>query len=142
MSPDRGFFHIAQNWRVRNERLTLTGKECSHCGSKIFPPRPICPTCDYEVEGEFLGMGTLKVALSHIKSSKRQIEFCISIVKDNVEMTINLNGKSHTLGLKAGMQIPVFVRKSRNGGDPYYSFDLNQPASEANQDLGSSKSSK
>ncbi|MCP4166535.1 MAG: Zn-ribbon domain-containing OB-fold protein [Chloroflexi bacterium] len=37
--------HIARNWRVRNQRYSLKGELCNHCGSKIFPPRDVCPEC-------------------------------------------------------------------------------------------------
>ena len=35
--------HIARNWRVERQRYTLAGETCHSCGSKVFPPRDICP---------------------------------------------------------------------------------------------------
>ncbi|NOX60983.1 MAG: Zn-ribbon domain-containing OB-fold protein [Chloroflexi bacterium] len=37
--------HIARNWRVKKQRYSLTGEICHHCGSKVFPPRDVCPEC-------------------------------------------------------------------------------------------------
>ncbi|MCO6449233.1 MAG: Zn-ribbon domain-containing OB-fold protein [Caldilineales bacterium] len=37
--------HIARNWRVKKQRYSLTGEICHHCGSKVFPPRDVCPDC-------------------------------------------------------------------------------------------------
>ncbi len=36
---------IAQNWRLKAQRYTLTGEICEECGTKIFPPRDVCPEC-------------------------------------------------------------------------------------------------
>ena len=36
---------IAQNWRLKAQRYTLTGEICEACGTKIFPPRDVCPEC-------------------------------------------------------------------------------------------------
>lgn len=36
---------IARNWRVKQQRYSLHGEICYHCGSKVFPPRDVCPEC-------------------------------------------------------------------------------------------------
>ncbi|MCC7355451.1 MAG: Zn-ribbon domain-containing OB-fold protein [Anaerolineae bacterium] len=36
---------IAQNWRLKAQRYNLTGEICEECGTKIFPPRDVCPEC-------------------------------------------------------------------------------------------------
>jgi uncharacterized OB-fold protein len=28
------------------QRYRLIGVECSRCGAKLFPPRPVCPYCE------------------------------------------------------------------------------------------------
>lgn len=42
-----------RHWRMRKQRYALEGEVCSHCGAKVFPPRPVCPHC---------GHGLVKVA--------------------------------------------------------------------------------
>ena len=37
--------HIARDWRVRKQRYSLTGELCHACGTKVFPPRDVCPEC-------------------------------------------------------------------------------------------------
>lgn len=36
---------IAQNWRLKAQRYNLVGEVCGECGTKIFPPRDVCPEC-------------------------------------------------------------------------------------------------
>ena len=36
---------IPQFWRLQRQTYRLVGEMCGHCGSKIFPPRDICPEC-------------------------------------------------------------------------------------------------
>jgi len=44
---------IAQNWRLRNQRYALVGEVCNDCGSKIFPPRDVCPYCAQPAQTPF-----------------------------------------------------------------------------------------
>jgi uncharacterized OB-fold protein len=37
---------VARHWRTRHQRYALVGETCEGCGSKIFPPRDICPQCE------------------------------------------------------------------------------------------------
>lgn len=142
MSPD--IQHLPLYHRLREQYYRLKGSECANCGAKIFPPRPICPHCDYEVNGEFIGMGTVNLIYSHSGNGQnpRQIELQVSFQDKNLQVKINLLGRNHSIELKAGLQIPIFVRNSTNGGSPLYSSEVNQPASEATPNPGSSKFSK
>ena len=36
---------IPRQWRTRSQRLCLVGEQCPHCGTKLFPPRDVCPEC-------------------------------------------------------------------------------------------------
>ncbi len=36
----------ARHWRTRSQRYALVGEVCEGCGSKIFPPRDLCPDCE------------------------------------------------------------------------------------------------
>ena len=36
-----------RHWRMRKQRYALEGEICSHCGAKVFPPRPVCPHCGH-----------------------------------------------------------------------------------------------
>ncbi|MCH8095282.1 MAG: Zn-ribbon domain-containing OB-fold protein [Chloroflexi bacterium] len=49
----------SQHWRLRKQRYALVGEVCSHCESKIFPPRDICPDCGEDAREmyQFSGRG-------------------------------------------------------------------------------------
>jgi uncharacterized protein len=36
---------IPRHWRLQNQRYRLVGEVCENCGSKLFPPRDVCPEC-------------------------------------------------------------------------------------------------
>lgn len=36
---------IPRHWRMREQRLALTGSECTTCGKLFFAPRPVCDVC-------------------------------------------------------------------------------------------------
>ncbi len=37
--------HIAQTWRLKNQRYAMKGVKCENCQKAIFPPREVCPYC-------------------------------------------------------------------------------------------------
>jgi uncharacterized OB-fold protein len=50
---------IPRHWRLRKQRYSLVGEVCSHCDTKLFPPRDICPECGEEAKAlyKFSGKG-------------------------------------------------------------------------------------
>lgn len=141
MSPD--ILHNPIWHRLKGQFYRLEGNECSNCGKVHFPPKAVCPL--YEVTETFVGMGTVTLAYSQSENGKssRQIEFSVDIQGEKLQVKLSLIGRNHSLNLKAGMQVPVFARKSLNGGSPlYYSVESNQLASEPLIEKESSKSSK
>ncbi len=36
---------LPRHWRLNEQRYNLIGVECLGCGSRLFPPRPVCPEC-------------------------------------------------------------------------------------------------
>jgi hypothetical protein len=34
-----------RSWRTRRQRYALVGEVCEACGSRLFPPRDVCPAC-------------------------------------------------------------------------------------------------
>ena len=36
---------IPRYWRLQSARYRLEGSNCSDCGIKHFPERPVCPDC-------------------------------------------------------------------------------------------------
>ena len=37
--------HIPRYWRAQDQRYSLTGEICKQCGTRLFPPRDLCPEC-------------------------------------------------------------------------------------------------
>ncbi|MCX7938035.1 MAG: Zn-ribbon domain-containing OB-fold protein, partial [Thermoflexales bacterium] len=48
---------VARFWRTRHQRYQLVGEVCPHCGTKIFPPRDVCPACEGEAKTPFTFSG-------------------------------------------------------------------------------------
>lgn len=53
-------------WREIDERYSLKGVKCGHCGDVLFPTRTLCPRCRHESYGKLSphklsGLGTVEV---------------------------------------------------------------------------------
>lgn len=50
---------ISRHWRLNSQRYVLGGVECSGCGTRYFPPRPLCPRCGSRLmqPANFIGNG-------------------------------------------------------------------------------------
>ncbi|MCJ7624081.1 MAG: zinc ribbon domain-containing protein, partial [Anaerolineaceae bacterium] len=44
---------VPRHWRIKHQRYAMAGEVCTHCGVKLFPPRPICPHCRAGMEQGF-----------------------------------------------------------------------------------------
>ena len=42
-----------RHWRIKKQRYALVGEVCESCGTKIFPPRDICPECEAPAKTPF-----------------------------------------------------------------------------------------
>ena len=38
---------VPRHWRMRKIRYQLQGEVCPNCDAKVFPPRPVCPSCGH-----------------------------------------------------------------------------------------------
>ncbi|HEY3355285.1 MAG TPA: Zn-ribbon domain-containing OB-fold protein [Polyangia bacterium] len=48
---------IPRNWRLQRQRYALVGEVCARCGSKLFPPRDVCPACTAPAKTPFAFSG-------------------------------------------------------------------------------------
>ena len=48
---------IPRNWRLNAQRYRLVGEICEGCGSRIFPPRDVCPECEAPAKTPFTFSG-------------------------------------------------------------------------------------
>lgn len=113
----------ARHWRTRNQRYSLTGEVCEKCGSKIFPPRDICPDCDAPAKTPFTFSGRGKVySFSTVYNAPAGYE-------DNMPYTVALvkleEGPMVTAQLadvtpdevEIGMPVEMVTRKLRQEGE-------------------------
>jgi uncharacterized OB-fold protein len=48
---------IARHWRLKKQRYGLVGEICEGCGSKLFPPRDVCPECQAPAKTPYVFTG-------------------------------------------------------------------------------------
>ncbi|MCS6772973.1 MAG: Zn-ribbon domain-containing OB-fold protein [Anaerolineae bacterium] len=48
---------VSRFWRTTGQRYQLVGEVCPKCGTKIFPPRDVCPACEAEAKTPFVFSG-------------------------------------------------------------------------------------
>jgi uncharacterized OB-fold protein len=44
---------VPRHWRIQRQRYSLVGEVCEKCGTKIFPPRDVCPQCEAPAKTPF-----------------------------------------------------------------------------------------
>jgi uncharacterized OB-fold protein len=52
---------IPRYWRLQSQRYSMVGEVCTECGSKLFPPRDVCPECSKPAYEEYTFSGNGKV---------------------------------------------------------------------------------
>src|SRR5439155_22599172 len=53
--------NLPQMWRLRDQRYRLEGMQCTRCGTKIFPAKPVCPQCGSETFRPYIFSGNGEV---------------------------------------------------------------------------------
>ncbi len=48
---------VARHWRLKKQRYGLVGEVCPSCGSKLFPPRDVCPECQAPAKTPYVFSG-------------------------------------------------------------------------------------
>ncbi len=115
--------HIARNWRVRKQRYSLTGEICHHCGSKVFPPRDVCPECakpaydplQLSGRGEVYSFTTVYEPPADFRD---QAPYSIALIKleDGPMLTAQLTDVEPE-EVRIGMPVEMVTRKLTQDGD-------------------------
>lgn len=114
---------LARNWRLKAQRYELTGEQCPHCGTKLFPPRDICPECGGEAKEpfRFSGKGTI-YSYTHLNDAPAGFEdtapYSIALVK--LEEGPVVTAQLTDLGeeeVEIGMPVEMVTRRLRSDGD-------------------------
>jgi hypothetical protein len=114
---------ISRNWRLQKQRYGLVGEVCEHCGSKIFPPRDVCPECAEEAKTpyQFSGKGevySFTTVYDAPEGYEEQAPYTVAIVKleEGPLVTAQLadvdNGK-----VEIGQKVEMITRKLRQDGE-------------------------
>ncbi len=110
---------VPRHWRLKKQRYTLTGEECPHCKSKIFPPRDVCPYCGGEAKTQFSFSGRGKVySYTHMSGVPSGFEqsapYTIALVKleEGPVVTAQLTDVGDQ-EVEIGMPVEMVTRKIR-----------------------------
>jgi len=114
---------ISRNWRLQKQRYGLVGEVCGHCGSKIFPPRDVCPECAEEAKTpyQFSGKGEIysfTTVYDAPHGYEEQAPYTVAIVKleegplVTAQITDTDNGK-----VEIGQKVEMITRRLREDGD-------------------------
>ena len=114
---------ISRHWRLQKQRYGLVGEVCTHCDSKIFPPRDVCPECGEEAKTLYAFSGKGQVySYSTVYNAPAGFEgaapYTVALVKleegplVTAQLTDVDNGK---VGI--GQMVEMVTRKLREDGD-------------------------
>src|SRR5512136_5538 len=114
---------IPRHWRLKQQRYGLVGNICDACGTKIFPPRDICPNCGAEVKtdiafsgrGEVYSYTTIFEAPSGFDESA---PYTVALIKleEGPLVTAQLTDLGSQV-VEIGMPVEMVTRRLRQDGD-------------------------
>lgn len=114
---------IARHWRTRNQRYALVGEVCEGCGSKIFPPRDICPECEAPAKTPFTFSGLGEVysysTVYHAPEGyDEHVPYTVALVRleEGPLVTAQLTDADPE-EVAVGMPVEMVTRKIRQEGD-------------------------
>lgn len=114
---------IPKHWRLNNQRYALVGETCHSCGSKLFPPRDVCPECSKPAYEPFQFSGKGQVySYSTIYQAPMGYEAFVPYTVALVELeegplvTAQLTDVDHD-EVEIGMRVEMVTRKLREEGE-------------------------
>lgn len=113
---------IPQYWRLQRHNYRLVGEICHNCGSKIFPPRDVCPECSKPAYEPYTFSGRGEV-YSHttVHSAPEGYQgytpYAVALIKleEGPLVTAQLTDVSPE-DVKIGMPVEMVTRKIREFG--------------------------
>ena len=111
------------NWRLQTQRYRLVGEICEQCGSKLFPPRDVCPECEAPAKTPFTFSGRGEVySYSTVYNPPRGFEefapYPVAMVQleEGPLVTAQLTDVDMDQ-VSIGMPVEMVTRKVRTDGD-------------------------
>jgi uncharacterized OB-fold protein len=113
---------IARHWRLSEQRYQLMGELCEHCGSRIFPPRDVCPDCAKPAQELFTFVGKGEVfsyttVLDAPEGFEDQAPYVVALVKLDEGPMLTAQLTDLDAEPEIGMRVEVVTRKLRTDGD-------------------------
>jgi uncharacterized OB-fold protein len=114
---------IPRFWRLQHQNYRLVGEECTRCGSKLFPPRDVCPECQQPAYEPYTFSGRGEV-YSHTtvhnapEGYGEYMPYAVALVKleEGPLITAQLTDVSPD-DVTIGMPVEMVTRKIREFGD-------------------------
>ena len=114
---------IPRNWRLQQQRYRLVGEICEKCGTRIFPPRDVCPECETVEQREvaFSGRGQV-YSYSTVYHPPRGFEefapYTVALVKldEGPMVTAQLTDVDGDQ-IEIGMPVEMVTRRIQSSGD-------------------------
>lgn len=105
---------IPRHWRLKKQRYGLVGEVCTHCDTKIFPPRDVCPNCGDKTQEQYTFSGKGEV-YSFTQSGDASTVIALIRLVEGPMLTAQLTDLD--CDVKIGMPVEMVTRKLRNDGD-------------------------
>lgn len=114
---------VSRHWRLQRQRYGLVGEVCDHCGSRLFPPRDVCPDCAEEAKTlyTFTGRGEVysySTVYDAPEGFEIQTPYTVALVKldEGPLLTAQLTDVDND-AVEIGMPVEMVTRKLREDGD-------------------------
>ncbi len=114
---------IPRYWRTQEQRYNLVGEVCEQCGSKLFPPRDVCPQCQkpaatpykFSGQGEVYSYSTLYHAP---EGFTEYVPYTVALVKlaEGPLVTAQLTDVD-AADVRIGLPVEMVTRKIRQQGE-------------------------
>ncbi len=114
---------VSRHWRLNEQRYSLVGETCDHCGVKLFPPRDVCLECEapaYELY-TFTGVGEV-FSYTTIYDAPAGFEhnapYTVALIKleEGPVVTAQLTDVDKN-DVQIGMPVEMVTRKLRSDGE-------------------------
>lgn len=114
---------IPRHWRLQSQRYSMVGEVCNTCGTKLFPPRDVCPECSkpayepfaFSGKGEVYSYSTIFQAPTGYEEF---VPYTVALVKlDEGPLVAAQLTDVDQQEVEIGMRVEMVTRKLREEGE-------------------------
>lgn len=114
---------VSRHWRLKDQRYSLVGETCEHCGVKLFPPRDVCLACEAPAKElyTFTGVGEVYSYTTIYDAPagfEHQAPYTVALVKleEGPLVTAQLTDVDRD-AVQIGMPVEMVTRKLYSEGE-------------------------